>query len=119
MRKKPTTKTLKRKPDAHILLEMHMAELGITFTPEYRFHSERKWRFDYLATTICPMRAAGIEIEGAIWARGRHTRGAGYEKDLEKYREAARLGWKVYRFSTGEVLKGVAREFLQREFGHD
>jgi very-short-patch-repair endonuclease len=99
---------------AAILLEIHMKELGIDFTPEFRFALPRQWRFDYLIGDIDERTA--VEIEGGIFSQGRHVRGAGYEKDLEKYREAAARGYKVYRFSTGEVLKGVAREFLAKHF---
>jgi very-short-patch-repair endonuclease len=94
---------------AAILLEIHMKELGIEFEPEYRFAAPRKWRFDYLLGD-----KTAIEIEGGIFSRGRHTRGVGYEKDLEKYREAAIRGYKVLRFSTGEVLNGTAREFIKK-----
>jgi hypothetical protein len=98
------------KQPAHTLLEIHLRELGFdNFVPEFKFHPTRKWRFDYL---ILPLVA--VEIEGGIYARGRHTRGAGYEKDLEKYREATILGFNVYRFSTGEILNGTAKAFLKR-----
>ena len=103
------------KSQASILLEIHMKELGLGFIPEFKFHLLRKWRFDYI---VQPLPNAGelvaVEIEGAVWTLGRHTRGSGYTKDLEKYREAAALGWRVYRFSTQEVLNGTARAFLQK-----
>ena len=98
--------------EASILLEIHLKELGVNFCKEFAFALPRKWRFDYMLEPLEDKTA--IEIEGAIWTRGRHTRGAGYQKDLEKYREAAFRGYKVYRFSTEEVLKGVAREFIKR-----
>jgi len=88
---------------------MHLQELGLAFVREYAFALPRKWRFDYMLED-----KVAIEIEGAIWTRGRHTRGKGYQSDMIKYRTAAALGYKVYRFSTEEVLKGVAREFIQK-----
>ncbi len=98
------------KQPANTLLEIHLQEIGFNkFVPEYKFHPTRRWRFDYLITP-----KVAVEIEGGIFARGRHTRGAGYEKDLEKYREATILGFSVYRFSTGEVLNGTAKTFLER-----
>jgi hypothetical protein len=100
------------KQPAHILLEIHLHELGLDeFVPEFKFHPTRRWRFDYLLKP-----KVAVEIEGGIYLRagGRHNRGAGYEKDLEKYREATILGYDVYRFSTGEVLNGTAKVFLQR-----
>lgn len=71
---------------------------------EHRFHPVRKWRFDF----AWPDRLFAVEIEGGVWTGGRHTRGAGFVKDMEKYNAAAELGWKVLRFHGGEVRKGTA-----------
>ena len=60
---------------------------------EYRFHPNRLWRFD-----ICWPRFGGgvaAEIQGGIWIRGGHSRGAQMKKDWEKWMEAQRLGWKM------------------------
>ena len=95
---------------AHILLEKHLNELGFDVVPEYRFHEERRWRFDYLIKSEA-VRVA-IEIEGAIWSRGRHTRGKGYQADLDKYNHAVMMGYRVLRFSTEDVMRGRAKAFL-------
>jgi very-short-patch-repair endonuclease len=60
---------------------------------EYRFHPTRKWRFDvaFLSEKVA------VEIEGGVWQYGRHNRASGFLKDLEKYNEAAMLGWRVIR----------------------
>jgi hypothetical protein len=100
--------------EANLLLEKHLEELGLKFEKEFAFALPRKWRFDYVLTWSHMSPNVAIEIEGGIWTRGRHTRGGGYERDLSKYRTAAALGWKVYRFSTQEVLSGVAMEFLRQ-----
>jgi hypothetical protein len=60
---------------------------------EHRFHPVRKWRFDW---AFVPPRIA-VEVEGGAFTGGRHTRGAGFLKDIEKYGEAAALGWVVIR----------------------
>ncbi|QRH11503.1 hypothetical protein [Vibrio parahaemolyticus] len=67
---------------------------------EYRFHETRRWRFDF----AYPEQQLAVEVEGGTWAGGRHTRGSGYEKDCEKYNEAALRGWSVLRF-TGSMIK--------------
>ena len=77
---------------------------------EFRFAPPRRWRFDLV---FHPQRLA-VEIEGAIWQGGRHTRGAGFEKDAEKYAEALIRGWRVLRVSTGMVRDGRALGFLER-----
>jgi hypothetical protein len=60
---------------------------------EYRFAAPRRWRFDY----AWPDRLVALEVEGGIWTGGRHTRGAGFEKDIHKYNAAALVGWRLFR----------------------
>ena len=67
---------------------------------EYRFAPPRRWRFDY----AFPQHKVAVEVEGGVWIRGRHTRGAGFVKDLEKYSEAAILGWAVIRVVPDSLL---------------
>ena len=102
---------MSRKGEANLVLEKHLDELGLPFQSEYCFYDSRRWRFDYVLMHG-PMVA--VEIEGAVWTRGRHTRGSGFLADMEKYNTAAALGWKVFRFSTQQVLSGEARKFLQQ-----
>lgn len=60
---------------------------------EYRFHPKRKWRTDY----AWPLAKLALEVEGGVWTGGRHTRGAGFLKDCEKYNELAAMGWRLLR----------------------
>ncbi len=80
------------------------------FSPvrEYQFCKGRRWRFDF----AFPEQMVAIEVEGGTWNGGRHTRGSGYEKDLEKYNAATALGWKVYRYTTAMVIRGDAINLL-------
>jgi very-short-patch-repair endonuclease len=66
---------------------------------EHRFHPVRKWRFDFAV----PSARVAIEINGAIWTAGRHSRGSGLVKEYEKMRAAAVMGWRVLPFSTADV----------------
>ncbi len=68
-----------------------------TMVKEYRFDSVRQWRFDFAHV---PSRVA-VEMEGGIWLKegGGHTRGTAYEKDLEKYNQAAFQGWVLIRLT--------------------
>jgi len=103
----------KRINPAHLLLEKHMNELNQEYVKEYLFHHTRRWRFDYL---LCDqpecLTSVAIEIEGAIWSRGRHTRGKGFQADLDKYNTATMMGYRVLRFSTEDVMRGRAKAFL-------
>ena len=66
---------------------------------EHRFHETRRWRFDW----AWPERRIAVEIDGAVWVQGRHTRGSGYVADMEKLNAAAEAGWRVFRFATGRI----------------
>ena len=76
---------------------------------EYRFLKKRRFRFDF----AWPDRMMAVEVEGGVWSGGRHTRGKGYTRDLEKYNLATLHGWKVYRFTTQDVTSGTAISFMK------
>lgn len=107
--KPPVVRKKKQESTGSDLFEFQLKNiLKVNFVREYIFHDTRKWRFDF----AFPERMIAVEIEGATWVNGRHNRGAGMEEDMVKYNEAARLGWKLFRFSTGMVKKGKAIAFI-------
>lgn len=82
-------------------LERHFETLwiqlgGSELVSEYQFTPDRRWRFDFAS----PDKMLGIEIEGGMWSKGRHTRAMGYTNDCEKYNAATLLGWRVFRFTS-------------------
>lgn len=77
---------------------------------EYRFAPPRNWRFDF----AYPDPMIAIELEGATWTNGRHTRGDGFQKDIEKYNEAAVRGWCVLRFTRADVEMNRAIPMVKR-----
>lgn len=83
---------------------LHCRAEKLTPEREYYFHDKRRWRFDF----AFPSSMIAVEIEGNIWHAGRHTRGTGFEPDCVKYNAAAKLGWRVLRYSTEMVLRGNA-----------
>lgn len=80
---------------------------------EFRFCDERRWRFDF----AWPDAMLAIEVEGATWSGGRHTRGAGYESDCRKYNTATLEGWSVMRFTGGQVKSGEACRYALNFLG--
>lgn len=75
---------------------------------EFRFKSDRRWRFDF----AWPLYLLAVECDGGVWKQGRHTRGAGWEADAEKLNTAALLGWAVFRFSAKSINSGDALRMI-------
>lgn len=73
---------------------------GPVLVPEFQFELSRKWRTDFAHLGTRTM----IELEGATWSGGRHTRGAGFQADCEKYLSATFAGWRVVRL-TGDMVR--------------
>lgn len=66
---------------------------------EFRFDLTRRWRFDW----AWPAYLVALETEGGVWTRGRHTRGIGFVRDMEKYNAAALAGWRVLRVQPAQL----------------
>ena len=65
---------------------------------EYKFATNRRFRFDYYHPT-----GVAIELEGGVWSRGRHTRPTGFLNDMEKYNLAASMGILVFRVPSHDI----------------
>lgn len=96
-------------------LETKLAEImeraGLP-TPEreHYFAKPRRWRFDF----AWPDRMLAVEVEGGIWVKGAHSRGAHFNSDAEKYNEAALRGWVVLRVTTNTIRSGAALDTIMR-----
>lgn len=92
------------------IIALRLKGLQFEFETEYRFHPIRRWRFDFALVK----EKVAIEAEGGIWIGGRHNRGDGFLKDLEKYNTATVLGWRVFRFAPNNIdsLVPTLREAL-------
>ena len=88
-------------------MEVILIDQGIKFEKEYMFHPRRKWRFDFAIVE----KKIAIEYEGIFGGgKSRHTTVSGYTADSEKYNEAAKLGWKVLRYtakSYGKLIEDL------------
>jgi very-short-patch-repair endonuclease len=99
--------------------ERYWSLLGyVALATECSFCPGRRWRFDFAHQAS----KVAIEIEGGTWSGGRHTRGAGFESDCDKYNVAALLGWTVFRLTPGMInikrLEGIARFIQVRKLSH-
>ena len=109
----------------------HFNACGLNYEREYRFGAEavggpgkglrnrlaaaglKDWRFDF----CFPDQSVAVEIEGGIFikhGKSRHTTGAGYVGDCEKYNNAVLLGWRVLRFTDKHVKSGQALAMVER-----
>lgn len=101
----------KKRLHDRVALQLYGLEKPIS---ELRFHPSRKWRFDY----AWPDKKVALEIHGATYRNGRHTRGAGFAKDREKMNEAQLLGWIVIEAAIdnlGSIRMWIERAFEQRD----
>lgn len=76
---------------------------NINVVREYKFHPVRKWRFDFFIQEL----NCAIEYEGIFSDKSRHTSKAGFTGDVEKYREAAKMGITVLRYTAKDYKKMI------------
>lgn len=111
------------------LYQMHLECGWPKPLPQVQFDTTgaRRWRFDlaYLRPHLL-----AVEVDGGVWgrrnaktgaweagARGGHTSGSGFLRDLEKLNEAAVLGWRVVRVTPAMVYDGSAQTLIGRALG--
>ena len=94
------SKTPKCKHKAQI--EQTLESLGVKYEKEFKFLSDRKFRFDW-AVFIGENKIA-IEYEGIYSDKSRHTTMSGFVGDCEKYNLAVVNGWKVLRYTSGSEI---------------
>lgn len=85
----------KKTPTGLLEIKRTLTINGIKYEEEYKFHPERKFRFDL---AIIDEKIA-IEYEGIFSQKSRHTSVKGYSTDADKYNLAQQLGWKVLRYT--------------------
>lgn len=76
---------------------------------EFQFHPTRKWKFDFCWIE----KRIALESEGGLFsARGGHRTYTGIKRDMEKYNAAAKLGYRVFRFTPDEITNGTALHYF-------
>lgn len=76
---------------------------------EYRFHPVRKWRFDWCFVAA----KLAIEIQGGLFARGRHTQGAALLREYEKLNAACCLGYRILFITPEQMASGDVFAILE------
>lgn len=91
------------------------SDLRVECVKEYRFHPERRWRFDY----AIPSHKIALEVEGGVWTGGRHTSPKGFLGDIEKYNAATLLGWRVFRTTPDALLTSATLKLIRQAIQGD
>ena len=86
---------------------------GVMYERELMLIPKRRFRFDF----VFEQAGLVVELEGAIWVGGRHTSGAGFLKDCEKYNLLIENCWRLLRFPINLVRDGSALEQTLRVLG--
>lgn len=108
--KKPANKKVKLDGGGFAFwqVQLYLGNQGIITAREYKFHPERKWRFDL----ACPAYMIAWEYEGIFSDKSRHTTTKGYTEDSTKYNQAQILGWRVLRY-TSKNKREIMPDLLQ------
>ncbi len=102
---------MKQNTTSNIFTTFIRQNLGAVCMTEYRFHPVRRWRADYCINPVTDKII--VEVEGGAWTRGRHTRGAGFIDDMDKYNEATRLGYRVIRVTPDDLLSAKTLDLIK------
>lgn len=103
--------------DLEATFALQLRHLGVPEPErEYAFALEamgRRWRFDFAWVGA----KLAVELQGGVWSRGRHSRGAGYIADCEKANAATMLGWRLLRFTRESVEDWSGAEMVAEMLG--
>jgi hypothetical protein len=94
----------------------HLTVMQLAPVPQFKFHPERRWRFDF----GFPAELVVVDIDGGIFAAengataGRHARGAGIMGGFEKRNAAAELGFCVLCYGPPQIRSGEAAVQIER-----
>ena len=84
-------------------------ELEYMFAPQVDGKPVRRWRFD----CAWPDRLLALEIDGGLFAGGRHGGQRSVVRDVEKRAVAACLGWRIVPVTPSQVRSGAAVLYLR------
>lgn len=70
----------------------------------------RRFRWD----VVFPEQKVAVELQGGVFANGRHTRGAGFESDCEKAALGQIAGYICLSLTPGMVESGLALTLIEQ-----
>ena len=110
----PSVKPKKTKASATDIMELELTNSKALpqFVKEHKFLTDRRFRFDF----AWPDNLVYLEVDGMVWTGGRHTSGAGFSRDHEKFNLAHINGWVGIRATSGQVRDGSAIKWIEALF---
>ncbi len=78
---------------------------------EHVFAPPRKWRWDFAWPDSLGMVA--IEVQGGVWVRGAHSRGAQQIKDYEKQNAGQLRGWRCFQLTPDQLCTTETLDLLR------
>ena len=112
---KKSRQTAAKPPLRDVFTVICKTDLKVDCVKEFKFHSVRKWRFDYAV----PEHKIALEVEGGVWTGGRHTSPKGFLGDIEKYNTATLMGWRVFRTTPDDLYKKKTLDLMKSAILND
>lgn len=94
----------------YVRLERHGIPLG---EAQYRIVPGRLYTWD----RAWPDQRVCVEVQGAVWTNGAHSRGSGVQRDCMKASMAAALGWRCLPVTREMIESGQAVELIAQALG--
>ena len=107
--RKKTRQTKPQTPKSDFFTLLCKSDLKLDCIKEHKFHPVRRWRFDY----AIPTAKIAIEVEGGVWAGGRHTSPKGFLNDMEKYNTATIMGWRLLRTTPDRLCSNETLQMVR------
>lgn len=82
------------------------------FKRQFRIHPQRKFMADFFFPGVRGRSPLVVEVDGGGWVNGRHSRGAGIERDAEKSFLIASIPARLMRVTPSQVKKGDALKWI-------
>lgn len=102
-----------RKVDKIDLFSVYCVQSGLPEPErEKRFHPVRRWRIDYYFER--DGRRVALEVEGGAWTQGRHTRGAGFIADMDKYNAITAAGIALIRRTPSQLMTDETIQIIKK-----
>ena len=91
-------------------LDRHGLPLG---EGQYRIVAGRQFTWD----RAWPEQRVCVEVQGAVWTNGAHSRGSGVQRDCMKASMAAALGWRCLPVTREMIEDGSAVRLIAQALG--